>query len=79
MTAALRRPLGARPTPRRSSNFYSAAFRAHRDCNVRSIEYEGDNVTCTECGNKWIIRRDSRGEPIGYAIVPRVNVAAFVE
>jgi hypothetical protein len=70
---------GGRPTLRRSSNFYGAAFRAHRDCNVRSVTYDGDNVECTGCGNKWLMRRDSRGEPIGYTIVPRINVAAFVE
>ena len=75
---AMRRALGGRPAMRRSTNFYSAAFQRHRNCNVRSIDFAGDTVTCTECGNKWLLKRDSRGEPVGYTILPRVLVEGLV-
>jgi hypothetical protein len=73
-----RQALGTQPVQQRSRNFYTAAFAAHRDCSVHSMTYEGDTVTCTECGNKWVITRDSRGEPVGYRMLSRVNTAMFV-
>lgn len=78
----MKRALGARPvaqpTAPRSHNAFPSAFRAHRDCDVRSMSFNGDTALCTACGNKWTIGRDSRGEPTGYRLLPRVNVEALV-
>lgn len=78
----MKRSLGARPVAQpvapRSHNAFRSAFEAHRDCDVRSVEYSHNGAACTSCGVRWTIKRDSRGEPIGCTVLPRVNVEALV-